>query len=95
MNIYKALGEETYKMSDVYLQPQSLDSDNGFLFESHDVMDTVSFDYIETDDSNLTREMCLISMNIMSSNNSFIIEFTLRYQLCWHISEDFQVCLCL
>jgi hypothetical protein len=72
VNYYKLIKLGSYKMTELYIRPQTLKSDTGFLFESNIYTDTVAFDYDNYDDSSIDDSQTLVDFQIYLSPNKVI-----------------------
>jgi hypothetical protein len=72
VNYYKLIKLGSYKLTELYIRPQTLKSDGGFIFKSNIYTDTVAFDYDNYDDSSLDDSLTLVDFQIYLSANKFI-----------------------
>lgn len=72
VNFYKLIKLGSYKMSEVYIRPQTLKSDGGFIFQSNIYTDTVAYDNSNYDEAVLDDSQTLVDFQIYLSYNKFI-----------------------
>jgi hypothetical protein len=72
VNYYKALKSETRKFTEINLRRQKLQSEEGFLFQSTNIMESIAYDYEWADVGSLDDSKTLIEFAIFASQNTYI-----------------------
>lgn len=72
VNYYKLIKLGSYKLSEVFIRPQTLKSDGGFIFETNIYTESLAFDFEIYDDSAIDDSQTLVEFNLYLSTNKFI-----------------------
>jgi hypothetical protein len=71
-NYYKSLKVGSFKLTEVYLRKQKLESEEGFLFQSKNINESIAYDYDLYDDGTLDDTLTLVEFSLMVSAKNLI-----------------------
>jgi hypothetical protein len=71
-NYYKLLKLGSFKLTEIYIRPHSLRSDEGFIFESSNYFETLNFDFDNYEDSAIDNTNTLVEFEFLVSPNVYI-----------------------
>jgi hypothetical protein len=71
-NYYKLAKLGSFKLTELFIRPQTLKSDNGFIFQSISHLNSLSYDFDNYDDSAIDDSLTLVDFEFLVSPNIFI-----------------------
>lgn len=71
-NYYKLCKLGSFKLTELYIRPQNLKSDEGFIFQSIKYLSSLSYDFDNYDDSAIDDSLTLVDFEFLVSPNIFI-----------------------
>jgi hypothetical protein len=72
VNYYKSLRVDSSKIIEVYIRKEKLDSEEGFLLQSKQIHESLSYDYDIFDDGSLDDSQTLVEFSVQVSSNNLI-----------------------